>query len=68
MQDSKIACVPRFRNFRPYWSNPANGVGEPVIDKGSIAVPAGPSLPIAWSEEAGKEYLGDGGWFAPAGE
>jgi hypothetical protein len=38
-----------------------------VIGKGFITVPAGPGLAIACNDEAGKKYLGDGGWFEPAG-
>jgi hypothetical protein len=51
----------------PYWSHLVNGAGKPVIGKVCIEVSAGPGLAIAWSEEARQKYLGDGGWFEPAG-
>ena len=36
-----------------------------MIGKGFITVPAGPGLAIACNDEAGKKYLGEGGWFEP---
>jgi L-alanine-DL-glutamate epimerase-like enolase superfamily enzyme len=49
----------------PWWGDLVTGPSKPIVDRGYITVPDAPGLGVELNEEAVKEHMRKGGYFAP---
>ena len=49
----------------PWWNSLVSGPSKPIVDQGFITVPDTPGLGVELNEEAVKEHIRKGGYFAP---